>query len=169
MSPLGPWRADGPGLDYRDHRFEPNRGDTCSSEPSCQSWLSVRFWPRHLTNYEPIIDEVATQTAEFGRPVLMFNGDSHLYRSDNPLSFGAACTGETDPATGTSVCAHDPGNNSWNEHPYYDVPNFHRVVVHGSTTPLEWLELTVDPNANTRASDTAFGPFSWQRMPQPQL
>jgi len=25
------------------------------------------------------------------------------------------------------------------------VPNFHRIVVHGSTFPLEWLKLTIDP------------------------
>src|SRR5262249_50154239 len=40
----------------------------------------------HLTNYEPIINAVATDTTAFRRPVLMLNGDSHLYRSDNPLS-----------------------------------------------------------------------------------
>ncbi|MFD8389179.1 hypothetical protein ACFV2N_08215 [Streptomyces sp. NPDC059680] len=123
----------------------------------------------HLTNYEPIISEVAAKTTEFGRPVLMLNGDSHLYRSDNPLSPTATCTGETDPATGASVCAHDPGNNAWNEHPYYNVPNFHRIVVHGSTTPLEWLRLTADPNANYALTGSTYGPFSWQRMPQPQL
>lgn len=124
---------------------------------------------KHLTNYEPIISEVAAKTTEFGRPVLMLNGDSHLYRSDNPLSPTATCTGETDPATGASVCAHDPGNNAWNEHPYYNVSNFHRIVVHGSTTPLEWLKLTADPNAHYAVTDTTYGPFSWQRMPQPQL
>ncbi|MGW5664038.1 hypothetical protein ACWEWG_28835 [Streptomyces sp. NPDC003758] len=123
----------------------------------------------HLTNYEPIINEVAAKTTEFGRPVLMLNGDSHLYRSDNPLSPTATCTGETDPATGASVCAHDPGNNAWNEHPYYNVSNFHRIVVHGSTTPFEWLKLIADPNANYAVTDTTYGPFSWQRMPQPQL
>lgn len=123
----------------------------------------------HLTNYEPIISEVAAKTTEFGHPVLMLNGDSHLYRSDNPLSPTATCTGETDPATGAGVCAHDPGNNAWNEHPYYNVGNFHRIVVHGSTTPLEWLKLTADPNANYPVTDTTYGPFGWQRMPQPQL
>jgi hypothetical protein len=104
--------------------------------------------PAHLTNYEPIIAQIASLTTAFGRPVLMFNGDSHLYRSDNPLSPAAPCTGETDPATGMSVCAHDPNNTAWSEHPFYDVPNFHRVVVHGSTFPLEWLKLTIDPDAN---------------------
>lgn len=123
----------------------------------------------HLTNYEPIISDVATKTTEFDRPVLMFNGDSHIYRSDNPLSPTAACTGDTDPDTSASVCAHDPGNNAWNEHPYYNVPNFHRIVVHGETTPMEWLKLTVDPNANHPPTATTFGPFSWQRRQQPQL
>ena len=52
-------------------------------------------------------------------------------------------------------------------HPGYDVPNFHRVVVHGSTFPLEWLKLTVDPNANAPHGPTAFGPFSWEREIQP--
>jgi hypothetical protein len=131
--------------------------------------------PSHLTNYEPIISEIASKTTAFGRPVLMFNGDSHFYRSDNPMSQTAPCVGETDPATGKSVCAHDPNNSAWNSHQALnlDVPNFHRVVVHGDNyapvLPLEWLKLTVDPNAHNKATDTSFGPFSWQRQPQPQL
>ena len=112
---------------------------------------------------------VASHTTDLARPVLMFNGDSHVYRSDNPLSPTAPCTGETDPATGMSVCAHDPNNSAWSEHPFYNVPNFHRVVVHGSTLPLEWLKLSIDPNANNKATATTFGPFAWQRMPQPDL
>jgi len=44
--------------------------------------------------------------------------------------------------------------------------NRRRVVVHGSTFPLEWLKLTIDTNANAPASANAFGPFSWQRMTQ---
>jgi hypothetical protein len=49
-------------------------------------------------------------------------------------------------------------------HPGYDVPNFHRIVVHGSTTPLEWLKLTVDSHANAPNGPDAFGPFSWTRV-----
>jgi hypothetical protein len=75
----------------------------------------------------------------------MFNGDSHVYRSDNPLS------------------AADPLNYM---HPGYDVANFHRIVVHGSTLPLEWLRLTVDPGANAPQGADAFGPFSWTRVIQ---
>ncbi len=75
----------------------------------------------------------------------MFNGDSHVYQSGNPLS------------------ASDPLNYM---HPGYNVPNFHRVVVHGSTLPLEWLKLRIDPKASAPNGDSAFGPFSWQRQIQ---
>jgi hypothetical protein len=48
----------------------------------------------------------------------------------------------------------------------YNVPNFRRIVVHGSTAPLEWLKLSIDPGYDRSAAPTAttFGPFSWQRM-----
>lgn len=98
--------------------------------------------PEHQTGYEPVVSSVARGTRAFRGPVLMLNGDSHVYLSDNPLA------------------ASDPLNYM---HPGYDVPNFHRIVVHGSTLPLEWLRLTVDPNAHAANGDSAFGPFSWQR------
>ena len=101
--------------------------------------------PAHQAAYEPLIASIASHTTSFGRPVLMFNGDSHVYLSDNPLS------------------AADPLNFI---HPGYDVSNFHRIVVHGSTLPLEWLKLTIDPRVDAPASDSAFGPFSWVRMTQ---
>jgi hypothetical protein len=101
--------------------------------------------PAHQAGYEPFVQSVASHTVAFGKPVLMFNGDSHVYRSDNPLS------------------AADPLNYM---HPGYDVANFHRIVVHGSTLPLEWLRLTVDPGANAPQGADAFGPFSWTRVIQ---
>ena len=110
----------------------------------------------HQSGYEPIVRSVASHTTQFGKPVLMFNGDSHVYRSDNPLSPTAACEWES-PEPCQSVAQIHPG---------YDVPNFHRIVVHGSTFPLEWLKLTVDSSANAAAGATAFGPFSWVREPQ---
>jgi hypothetical protein len=111
----------------------------------------------HVANYEPIVASIASQTSTFGGPVLLFEGDSHIYRSDNPLVQAAPCTGDL------NVCTYD----AWNSHPHYDVTNFHRVVVHGSTFPLEWLKLTVDSDAHNATSPSTFGPFSWQRMPQP--
>ena len=109
----------------------------------------------HQAGYEPFVQSVAAHTLAFGGPVLMFNGDSHLYRSENPLSPTATCTWE-----GVGPCVPVAAM-----HPGYDVPNFHRVVVHGSTFPLEWLKLIVDPRASGDGP-TAFGPFSWQRQPQ---
>jgi len=94
----------------------------------------------HQAGYEPFVQSVASHALAFGKPVLMLNGDSHVYLSDNPLT---------------------PANPI---HPGYNVPNFHRIVVHGSTSPLEWLKLTVDPRANAPAGDTAIGPFSWERI-----
>ncbi len=107
----------------------------------------------HLTNYEPIVSSLATHTLAFGKPVLLLNGDSHVYRSDNPLQQAAPCTGDAD------VCSYD----DWNSHPSYDVPNFHRIVVHGSTVPLEYLRLTANQR-NQPTTATSFGPFSWQRV-----
>jgi hypothetical protein len=112
--------------------------------------------PAHLTNYEPIVSSLASHTLSLGKPVLLFTGDSHTYRSDNPLQQGAPCVGDSD------VCAYD----SWSSHPFYSVPNFHRIVVHGSTFPLEWLKLTITPGGHLPSTATSFGPFSWQRMPQ---
>ena len=112
--------------------------------------------PAHLTNYEPIVSSLATHTTAIGKPVLLLTGDSHVYRSDNPLMQAAPCTGDN------GVCGYD----AWNSHPYYAVANFHRVVVHGSTFPLEWLKLTAAPGAHNPTTATSFGPFSWSRMPQ---
>jgi hypothetical protein len=47
------------------------------------------------------------------------------------------------------------------------VPNFHRIVVHGSTFPLEWMKLTIDPSQNAGwTTDGAYGPFAWTRQIQ---
>lgn len=107
----------------------------------------------HLANYESIIASLATHTKAYGKPVLLLNGDSHVYRSDNPLQKAAPCTGDDD------VCAYD----DWTSHPSYDVPNFHRIVVHGSTVPLEYMRLAAHKKAQPSTA-TSFGPFSWQRV-----
>jgi len=121
----------------------------------------------HLSNYEPFIASIASHTQEFGKPVLLFNGDSHHYRSDNPLEQGQPCAFES--GSGTMPCNSIPAAvdftpDAWTNHPSYDVPNFHRVVVHGSTEPLEWLRLTITPGAKAPAGLNAFGPFSWERV-----
>ena len=117
--------------------------------------------PSHQTNYEPIIKAFAEDATAYGKPVLYLNGDSHVYRSDDPLQAGSTCYTES------GVCPDD----AWNQHPFYDVPNFHRIVVHGSTFPLEWLKLSIDPGAawENASTPTSWGPFSWERETQPQL
>jgi hypothetical protein len=97
----------------------------------------------HQTGYDPYVANIAAHTNDFGKPVLMFNGDSHVYLSHNPLS---------------------PSDPLHSMHPNYSASNFHRIVVHGSTFPLEWLRLTIDPSKNEPNGPDAFGPFSWERV-----
>ena len=124
----------------------------------------------HIANYEAFIAAIAAHTAAFGKPVLLFEGDSHHYRSDNPLQAGQPCVFEN--GAGVVPCSSIPESadftrDAWNNHPHYDVPNFHRVVVHGSTNPLEWLRVTITPGTNAPATATTFGPFSWERVQPP--
>ncbi len=119
-----------------------------------------------------IVGDIAKQVRSFGGTVLLFNGDSHVYRSDNPLqpiSDASPCVIESGPQSVTN-CVPDPTTDpgDYTQHPngYQNVSNFHRVVVHGSTFPLEWLKLTINPRTHAAASANAIGPFSWQRMPQ---
>lgn len=129
--------------------------------------------PGHVSQYKQFIDKIASSTAAFGKPVLLFNGDSHAYRSDNPLVQGAPCVIETGSGVETAVCtdsimpAKNPADPYMTQPHGYKVPNFHRVVVHGSALPFEWLKLTIDPGANANSAN-AFGPFSWQRI-RPKL
>jgi hypothetical protein len=112
--------------------------------------------------------------ASFAKPVLLFNGDSHGYRSDNPLQAGAPCVAEVAAGTAAVACSVagpavqafgtvDPYTNN-QPGSTYNVPNFRRVVVNCSTTPLEYLKLTIDSAANAVNGTDAFGPFSWKRV-----
>ena len=114
-------------------------------------------------NYEPIIAAMASDTLKFGKPVLYLNGDSHVFRSDDPLEQGSTCFTESalvrprmmrGTSTRTTTCR-----------------SFHRIVVHGSTFPLEWLKLTIDqgPAPIDDATATSWGPFTWVRETQSQL
>jgi hypothetical protein len=90
-----------------------------------------------LDNYTPFVTELANQSVHFGRPVLVLNGDTHLFFADKPLA---------DPGSATGVIHHTQA-----------VPNLTRVVVQGSTNdPAEWLRLTIDPR--TRQV------FSWENV-----
>jgi hypothetical protein len=95
--------------------------------------------PSHLHNYEGFVESIADHTLALDKPVLLINGDTHVYHSDNPLT---------------------PGNAL---HPGYNVPNFHRIVVQGSAPKMEWLKLEINSGSDNGSSATSFGPFSWTR------
>ena len=126
----------------------------------------------HIANYEPFIASIAAHTTAFGKPVRLFEGDSHHYRSDNPLEAGQPCFFEAASGTGVVPCNSIAESSTFtqdasNNHPGYNVPNFHRVVVHGSTTPLEWLRFTITPGSQHPTTAFSFGSFSWERIRPP--
>jgi hypothetical protein len=91
-----------------------------------------------LDAYTPFVQELANRSVHFGRPVLLLNGDSHLFEVDHPLA---------DPTSSTGVIHHTK-----------PVPNLTRITVQGSTNaPGEWLRLTIDPRKSN--------PFSWVNVP----
>jgi hypothetical protein len=125
----------------------------------------------HISQYKQFIDSIASHTTAFGKPVLLFNGDSHVFRSDNPLQQGAPCVIEPSPGAAAVACSATSVPASYgNADPYlnqpngYNVPNFRRITVHGSTFPFEFFKLAIDPAANAANSANAFGPFAWTRV-----
>jgi len=117
-----------------------------------------------LSEYKQYIDIIANRTTQFGKPVLLVNGDTHLFQSDNPLMVNQTCVKEDLSAPGAEAgpCGFDPYSRNA-EGTTYNVKNFHRVVVHGQTLPMEWTKLTVDPAGKAANSSYAYGPFSWER------
>ncbi|MGZ5098524.1 MAG: hypothetical protein ACXWG9_12375 [Usitatibacter sp.] len=92
-----------------------------------------------LSAYTPFVKRLADLAIAFGRPVLLLNGDSHLFESDQPLA---------DPASATGLIHGTPA-----------VPNLTRITVQGSTNaPAEWLRLRIDTSNRT-------SPFSWTNVP----
>jgi hypothetical protein len=91
-----------------------------------------------LNHYTTLVKEIARLTLQFGKPVLLINGDSHIYETDHPLANPASVRGKI--------------------HNTPAVPNLTRITVQGSTNkPAEWLKLTIDPSKSM--------PFSWVNVP----
>ncbi len=89
-------------------------------------WDPEAVASNELFNYSPYVQKLADMVVNFGGPVLLLNGDSHVYGTDAPLA---------DPASATGVIHHTQA-----------VPNLTRITVQGSTNaPAEWLRLTIDP------------------------
>lgn len=100
-------------------------------------WDPAAVATGELTNYKSIVQKIADLVQDFGKPVLLLNGDSHVFGFDNPLA---------NPSSATGII-----------HNTQAVPNLTRITVQGSTTaPSEWLRLTIDPRKPQ--------PFSWTNV-----
>ena len=86
--------------------------------------------------FQPIVAAIAEESAAFGRPVYLFNGDSHIYNSDEPLAPGS---------TWLSFYGVDQA-----------APNLTRVTVDGSANAKDYLRVTVNQRGE---------PLTWTRIP----
>ena len=85
--------------------------------------------PSAYTGYTKIVQSIATHSRAFKKPVLLMNGDSHIFGVDHPLA---------DPTTALNV---QYGITS-------PVPNLTRMTVQGSTTlPSSWVKVTIDEDS----------------------
>src|SRR5262249_9806656 len=90
-----------------------------------------------LDGYTDFVKRLAALCLDFGRPVLLINGDSHVFEADHPLAV---------PNSATGLIHGTP-----------TVPNLTRITVQGSTNkPREWLRLTIDPDSPEV--------FSWENI-----
>jgi hypothetical protein len=90
-----------------------------------------------LGGYTLFVHELANLALRFRRPVLLINGDSHVYGADRPLA--------------------DPASTNGKIHGAPAVPNLTRITVQGATNaPAEWLRLKIDPGAREV--------FSWENV-----
>ena len=87
--------------------------------------------------FQPIVQAIAQESASFRGPVYLFNGDSHVYNSDQPLAAGSkwlALYGVSKPVT-----------------------NLSRVTIDGSTAVNNYLRVTIDPRSQNVVT--------WTRVP----
>jgi len=99
-----------------------------------------------LNGYDEFVKALADLALAFGGPVLLLNGDTHLYETDRPLD-PTDRTGCVD-TTGLTGCTGGAYLSTFHTAPA--VPNLTRITVQGSTnTPNEWLKLNIDLNSPT--------------------
>ncbi|MGB7361990.1 MAG: metallophosphoesterase [Rhodococcus sp. (in: high G+C Gram-positive bacteria)] len=88
--------------------------------------------------FRPLVNAIARGAATFGKPVYLFNGDSHAYTSDTPLSAGS---------------------------PWLDfygapaVPNLSRITVDGSANNQDYLRVNI-----TRPGSSP-DVLTWEQVP----
>jgi hypothetical protein len=93
-----------------------------------------------LSGFNGVVQQMGNLAAAFGKPVLILEGDSHLFRVDQPFT-SASPLFTLHPSTPIA-------------------PNVTRIVVEGSAAGrTEYLRLTVDPKNDPSSL------FSWERVP----
>lgn len=107
-----------------------------TTEPDYIDYNQVPY--TKLTGFDGLIQQIGTRAASFGQPVLLLEGDSHRYKTDNPFSASSPLHGLH---AGTPVAE-----------------NITRIVVEGELGRTEYLRVTVDPR-------NPAGLFTWERVP----
>ncbi len=93
-----------------------------------------------LSGFDDVVIQIGSLSAAFGKPVLLLEGDSHIFRVDNPYSAAS-------PLHGMHAAT-----------PIAD--NVTRIVVDGSAAGrTEYLRLTIDPQNDGGQI------FSYERVP----
>src|SRR4029077_21227095 len=82
-----------------------------------------------LSGFDDIVKQIGNLAIAFGKPVLILEGDSHVFRVDQPFT------------TASPLFALHPGTPR--------APNVTRLVVEGSAGRTEYVRLTVDPKGDT--------------------
>ena len=82
--------------------------------------------------FDALVEQIGTLAADFGGPVLLLEGDSHVWRVDTPFTPGTAIT---------------PSVKLFSDlHPVTPVAtNVTRHVVDGSSSPSSYTRLTINP------------------------
>jgi hypothetical protein len=92
-----------------------------------------------ISAYDDMVVRIGMLAAKYGRPVLLIQGDSHIFRVDQPYM---------------------PSSPLFGLHPNTPVaPNVTRMVMNGSSSPTEYVRLTIDPKAK------GVSPFSIVEVP----
>ena len=83
--------------------------------------------PTTISAYDAMVVKIGTLAAKYGKPVLLIEGDSHIFRVDQPYM---------------------PNSPLFGLHPNTPIaPNVTRMVMNGSSSPTEYVRLTIDPKA----------------------
>ena len=113
----------------------------CAAAPVDRSGADVlQLRMATIDGYDALVIQIGNLAAKYGKPVLLIEGDSHVFRVDTPFT---------------------PSSPLFGLHPNTPVaPNVTRLVVNGSSSRTEYVRLTINPNAKKGTS-----PFTFIEVP----